>query len=231
MAAAALALAGCGGLIPGASGGAAPGGVSRSNPAPARPAASIASAPQSLARRPEDASCLAQLSAAGADFVPLPDRYHGPGCQLLGTVKLASLASDSSALSLANIGPVHCDTAKAFGDWARFGVDRAARQLLGSPVVRIETMGSYSCRNVAGSQRRSAHARGEAIDISGFTLANGRQIVLARDWNGGDRNTREFLRVVHQSACKRFGVVLGPDYNTAHTDHFHLEGTGPRFCR
>ena len=108
---------------------------------------------------------------------------------------------------------------------------RAAEQMLGSPLVKIETMGSYSCRNIAGSEQRSAHARAEAIDVSAFVLADGRRIVLKRDWQGGDAATREFLRVVHKSACKRFGTVLGPEYNAAHEDHFHLEGTGAKFCR
>jgi hypothetical protein len=231
LAAAALALAGCGSLVPDGRGGAAPGAASSAARAPARPAASIASAPQSHASRAEDANCLADLGASGARFDPLPDTYAAPGCNKLGTVQLMALASDRAPLSVANLGPVRCHVAKAFGDWARFGVDRAARAILKSPVVRIETMGSYACRNVAGTERRSAHARAEAIDVAGFVLADGRRIVLKRDWEGGDAATREFLRVVHRSACKRFGTVLGPEFNAAHEDHFHLEGTGAKFCR
>lgn len=231
LAAAALALAGCGSLIPGGGSGAAPGNASQSARTPARPAAPVVSAPQSYAQRAEDASCLADLGASGARFDPLPDTYAAPGCNKLGTVQLMALAGDRAPLSLSNIGPVRCSVAKAFGDWARFGVDRAARQLLGSPVAKIETMGSYACRNVAGSERRSAHARAEAIDVSAFVLTDGRRIVLKRDWDGGDAATREFLRVVHKSACKRFGTVLGPEYNAAHADHFHLEGAGAKFCR
>lgn len=228
--AAALALAACGSLVPGG-GGAAPGGASGTARATGRPASTIASAPQSIAPRPEDASCLRDLGASGARFDRLPDTYAAPGCNKLGTVQLMALAGDRAPLGIANLGPVQCHVAKAFGDWARFGVDRAARELLGSPVARIETMGSYSCRNVAGTERRSAHARAEAIDVSAFVLADGRRIVLKRDWNGSDAATREFLRVVHKSACKRFGTVLGPEYNAAHEDHFHLEGTGAKFCR
>ncbi len=142
-----------------------------------------------------------------------------------------ALSGDSSQFGVSNIGPVQCHVASTFSDWARFGVDRAARQLLGSSLARIETMGSYACRNVAGSTRRSAHARAEAIDVSGFVLEDGRRISLVNDWNGGTAAEREFLRVVHKSACKRFGTVLGPDYNRAHADHFHLEGTGSSFCR
>lgn len=229
--ASALALAGCGSLVPSAGGGAVSRPVSSTARAPARPAVPVASAPQSYAPRPEDVSCIADLGATGASFAPLPDSYAAPGCNKLGTVQLMALAGDRAPLSVANLGPVQCHVAKAFGDWARFGVDRAARQILGSPVAKIETMGSYSCRNVAGTERRSAHARAEAIDVSAFVLADGRRIVLKRDWQGGDAATREFLRVVHKSACKRFGTVLGPEYNAAHEDHFHLEGTGAKFCR
>ena len=92
-------------------------------------------------------------------------------------------------------------------------------------------MGSYACRNVAGSNRRSAHSRAEAIDVSGFGLEDGRRITLTEDWDDGTPAEREFLRVVHRSACKRFGTVLGPEYNSAHADHLRLEGTGSEFCR
>ena len=217
--AAALLLAGCGSVVPGGGTGARP---------PARPETA---ARQSQAPRPEDARCLADLGASGARFTPLPDTYAAPGCNALGTVQLSALRGDRASLAVANLGPVQCAVAKTFGDWARFGVDRAAREILGSPLARIETMGSYSCRNVAGTERRSAHARAEAIDVSAFVLADGRRVVVKRDWEGGDAAAREFLRVVHRSACKRFGTVLGPEYNAAHEDHLHLEGTGATFCR
>jgi hypothetical protein len=35
--------------------------------------------------------------------------------------------------------------------------------------------------------------------------------------------TSEFVRKVHQDACKAFGTVLGPEANEAHKDHFHLD--------
>jgi len=150
-------------------------------------------------------------------------------------VRLTSLASDTMQLGLTNLGPVACPLASTFAGWARFGVDRAARQLLGSPLVRIETMGSYSCRNVAGSDRLSAHATGSAIDVSGFVLADGRRISILGNWSAGTPAEQQFLRVIHASACKRFGTVLGPEYNTAHRNHLHVElagtATGRAFCR
>lgn len=179
----------------------------------------------------EARQCLTRLASTQADFSPLPDRFYGAGCSTVNSVRLSALRSDDAQLNLANLGPVTCPLADSFAAWARFGADRAARQILGSPLARIETMGSYSCRNVAGTGRRSAHATAEAIDVSGFVLADGRRITVKQGWRGGSAAEREFLRVVHQSACRRFGTVLGPEYNAAHEDHFHFEAGGRSFCR
>ena len=97
-------------------------------------------------------------------------------------------------------------------------------------------MGSYACRNIAGTGRRSAHSRAEAIDVSAFILTDGRRVSVLNDWDHGSAEDRQFLRTVHRSACRRFATVLGPDYNAAHRNHFHLEQSGSaqsgsRFCR
>jgi len=175
--------------------------------------------------------CLSDLGARQAAFTPLPDQYYGAGCSTISTVRLLSLRSDSTDLDLTNLGPVTCALADRFAGWARFGVDRAARQVLGSPLVRIETMGSYSCRNVAGSDHRSAHATGNAVDVSGFVLADGRRITVLGNWFAGTPQERSFLHVIEASACKRFGTVLSPDYNAAHHNHLHVEVSATSFCR
>lgn len=184
-----------------------------------------------VAVSPGAGKCLAKLGKVGTQFSPVADRYYGAGCSTVNAVSLSALQGDAAQFSLANIGPVTCPTADLMIGWARFGVDRAARQILGSPLQRIETMGSYSCRNVAGTSRRSAHSTAEAIDVSAFILADGRRISVLDDWQGGSKAEREFLEVVHRSACKRFGTVLGPDYNAAHRDHLHLEKGDGSFCR
>ena len=212
----ALALSACGSLVP----------DSRS---PAKPQVR---APRPVAVTPQSRQCLATLSAEGAGFSPVTDRYYGAGCSTVGTVNLTALQGDAARFSLANLGPVACPLAETTAAWARFGVDRAARQVLGSPLARIETFGSYSCRDVAGSGRRSAHATAQAIDVSAFVLADGRRVSVLADWSEGTAQERQFLRLVHTSACKRFGTVLGPDYNAAHKDHFHVEaGRSGGFCR
>lgn len=182
------------------------------------------------AAAPEARQCHAQLGESGSRFAPLPDRYYGAGCSTTNSVKLDGVGGDRHQFTVTNLGPVACPLATNFAAWARFGVDRAAQQILGSPLQRIETMGSYSCRNVAGTARRSAHSRAEAIDVAAFVLADGRRISVKSGWHAS-RDEREFLRVIHTSACKRFGTVLGPDYNKAHHDHFHLEYGKGSYCR
>lgn len=197
---------------------------------PGKPIAREAAAPAVTHARPEARQCHVELGRTGSRFAPLPDHFYGAGCSTTNSVKLDGVGGDRSQFTVTNVNAVACPLANSFAGWARFGVDRAARQILGSPLERIETMGSYSCRNVAGSGRRSAHARAEAIDVGAFVLADGRRISVKEGWNAG-RDEREFLRVIHSSACKRFGTVLGPDYNQAHQDHFHLEFGKGSYCR
>ncbi|WP_421837144.1 extensin family protein [Novosphingobium sp.] len=181
---------------------------------------------------PDSRMCLANLSQKYANFTPLPDQYYGAGCSAVGAVRIASLRSDGGMLQISNLGPVTCPLASTLSGWARFGVDRAARAILGSPLVRIETMGSYACRTVAGTSRLSAHASANAVDVSGFVLADGRRITVLRDWDSENPQIRAFIATIRTSACKRFGTVLSPEYNAAHRDHFHLEvGSGRPFCQ
>lgn len=186
---------------------------------------------QAFSPSPSFGQCLGKLGTQHALFEPLQDKYYGNGCSTLSTVQLSSVASDASTLAVTNLGPVTCSMATGFAGWARFGVDRAAEQIFGSPVERIETYGSYNCRNVAGTSRRSGHATANAIDVSAFVLTNGHRISVLDDWSGGTSDERRFLRIVHDSACKRFGMVLGPEYNSAHSNHFHLEASDGQFCR
>src|SRR3546814_15762612 len=77
------------------------------------------------------------------------------------------------------------------------------------------TFGTYACRAVVGvaSNRLSGHAIANAVDISAFVLADGRRISVLDDWSSSDPQIRAFMRVIHTSACQRFGTVLRPDYN------------------
>lgn len=172
--------------------------------------------------------CLADLGAASVQYSALPNQQFDGGCSSLGSVKLLDIGTP-----VTNLGAMTCPLAKTFAAWARYGVRPAARQILGAEVVKIETMGTYSCRNVNGAAtgRLSEHAHSNAVDVAAFVLDDGRRIAVRGGWKEGTSSERAFLKTIHDSACKRFATVLSPDYNAAHYDHFHLDmGRGP-FCR
>lgn len=114
--------------------------------------------------------------------------------------------------------------------WLREGVQPAATAILGSRVRAVEHYGTHSCRRIYGRAEGawSEHSTGNAIDIGGFTLADGRRVDIRRDWESGGP-AGQFLRAAHDAACGTFGTVLGPDYNAAHADHFHLDQASGRF--
>ena len=174
----------------------------------------------------ETAQCHADLRALGVAFEPLPDKPVGAGCTIRGTVKLLDIGVPTT-----NLGAVRCSQARVYAQWARNAVAPAAYQILGSELAKVESMGSFACRNVAGTNRRSGHALANAIDISGFELKDGRRITILRDWRSPDPAVQRFLQTIRTSACRRFGTVLGPDYNAAHRDHLHLEDDKAKFCR
>ena len=176
---------------------------------------------------PQVRVCLANLGQL-ARFQALPDRDYGGGCYSFGSVRLLD-----SGVPIANLGAMNCSLAATFAAWVRNGVMPATRLYLGAELARVETFGSYSCRNVNGSLagRLSEHASANAVDVSGFVLADGRRITLKQDWTSPDPAVRSFLLAIRTSACRRFKTVLSPDYNRLHADHFHLDmGRGP-FCR
>jgi hypothetical protein len=172
-------------------------------------------------------SCMADLQSVGVRFTPLPDQEFGGGCTARGALRLNDIGTATT-----NLGPMTCPLARNFAAWVRHAVRPAARQVWGQDLVRVETMGTYSCRNIYGgrSGRLSQHAHANAIDVSAFVLADGRRITLIDGWNG-DARSREFLRLIRTSACRRFPTVLSPDYNAAHADHFHFDMSGSGFCR
>jgi hypothetical protein len=110
--------------------------------------------------------------------------------------------------------------------WLAHDVQPLAAEMLGSRVTSVQHMGTYACRNVLGRKwgfpSLSQHATANALDVSGFTLANGRQISVARHWSGSGPEAR-FLREIHGRACRYFRVAIGPEFNALHRDHFHYD--------
>jgi hypothetical protein len=173
--------------------------------------------------------CLADLGKAGARFEILPDRYFGGGCSATGAVKLVAIG-----IPVTNLGALKCRTAERLARWTNEAVQTAAMAWLDARVVKIESFGTYACRpvNSVSGARLSEHATANAVDIAAFVLADGRRITVEKGWRGPDENARNFLRAVHKAACRRFSVVIGPDGDAQHYNHFHFDmGARGPYCR
>ena len=71
-------------------------------------------------------------------------------------------------------------TALPFTLWVRDTVARQAQAILGKPVVKIESFGTFACRPKNGVKGAdlSEHGRANAVDISAFVLQGGQRITV-----------------------------------------------------
>lgn len=156
----------------------------------------------------------ARLTGAPAD--PVLNRFRG--CGILNPVRLTQVAG----VFLSSPTLTDCPTAVAMADWIETAVAPAIGDM-GGGVAVMQVSGSYACRNVNNRQHGnlSEHARGRAIDVSGFRMFDGSWLNVLNDWSHDAKGL--VLRRIHAAACGPFSTVLGPAADRHHVDHFHLD--------
>ena len=185
-------------------------------------------------------ACLAQKLVTPSSYIAPANEIDGPGiCGLYHPFKVSGLAN--GAVALDKTVTTDCSMVPALEAWLADVVQPSAAAHFGEAVVGLNAFGAYSCRsvdNIQGAQL-SEHAFGNAIDIAGFRLADGRSISIVEDWKKADSQEAAFLHEVHAGACQHFTTVLGPGADVFHYNHFHLDlamhgstSTGPRrYCK
>lgn len=166
-----------------------------------------------------------------ADIQAMP-RLMGPGaCGGADMVRMNDvlLAEGGKRVALQPAPYLQCPMAEQFALWLR---ESAAPEIatIGEVLRRVETYDDYECRirNRQQNGKISEHGKGNAIDVRGFTLADGHFIALTDP--AAPKPLREALR---QAACARFTTVLGPG-DANHEGHIHLDllqrHNGYRIC-
>jgi hypothetical protein len=181
-----------------------------------------------LGRLQDDpALCDQVLQTSGLRVSHQADSPADLACPLRNVLRVQGAQVTLSSSFLAS-----CPLAVAFALFERHSLQPAAQAVFGQAVTRVDHLGSFACRNVynRADGRLSQHASANAVDIAGFRLADGRRISVLKDWPGEGDSAR-FLRQVRDSACDDFNVVLSPDYNAAHRNHFHLDMGRGWVCR
>jgi hypothetical protein len=163
---------------------------------------------------------------------PMP-RLIGPGaCGGGDLVQVDAVLLDGNKRIEMKAAPLlQCPMAEQLALWLR---DQAAPRVAkaGPALVSVETADDFECRgrNRQINGKISEHGKANAIDVRGFTLANGSFIALT-DINAA-KDLRDDLR---ESACGRFTTVLGPGSDGYHEEHIHLDllqrHNGYRICQ
>ena len=157
-------------------------------------------------------------------------------CGIIKPLKVSAM--NDGTVGIGPAAMLNCPMTAAVENWLGAAVQPAALAWLGAPVVSIKQISAYYCRtrNNEPGESLSEHSFGNALDVAGFTFADGRTVTVKADWDSPDPYVRGFMREVFAAACERFKTVLGPGVKY-HGDHFHLDlahhnanGTS-RYCR
>ncbi len=127
-------------------------------------------------------ACLTTLAPLQAALEPLPPLKENT-CGLPAPVAVNRVGSDGVEFRPAAI-IVNCAMASALHAWIDDVAQPAARAAFGSPIAQLEGTGGYACRNRNGAANGpiSEHAFGNALDVAGFVLADGRKIGVLTHW-------------------------------------------------
>ena len=130
----------------------------------------------------------------------------------------------SGTVAIRPAATLACPIVSVLDRWLAESVQPAAQRWFGVRVVEIKQISAYSCRGMNGDSGAhiSEHAFGNALDIAGFTLADGRHVTVKDGWHGLPEE-QGFLRDIEAAACQQFTTVLAPGSNAYHYDHIHVD--------
>jgi hypothetical protein len=177
--------------------------------------------------------CQQTLMDLGAVFVPVDHRPDSPDghpeltCDIVEPVLLYSPINRVGLryIESEEQGPVFlgCDAAVSVVGSAAVAADLGAEEIL--------HIGTYNCRVISGTTTISQHGLANAIDIGGFTLPGGAVVTVLDDWEVGNPNPvteygqllRDFTDQIW--ALGLWNIILTPEYDSDHANHFHLDLT------
>lgn len=158
-------------------------------------------------------------------FEPSVVTATNPLCTVDRGVTLSAVRmKDGRLVALSPAATLRCEMAASVAVWLREKVEPVVATL-GAPLDKVEVAASQQCRprnRVAGA-KISEHGRGNAIDIGGFVLKDGRSFVIGRPSRGALAMPLDFQDRLKLSACADFTTILGPGSDGYHEQHLHLD--------
>ena len=122
-------------------------------------------------------ACISERKVAFSAYVqPAAHEIDGPSiCGLTQPLKVTAL--QGGAVQFNSTQTLDCSMVAELDAWLADVVQPAAQARFGQPVAQIDSMGSYNCRGMNNQigARLSEHSFGNALDVGGFRLADGRR--------------------------------------------------------
>ena len=182
---------------------------------------------------PDDGSCHAMLDALGLTWEPA-GANRGIADPVLVEPVLADVAYRYVSRSEPTTLLMDCELAPRLVQLSELVSDYGIDEVIHIGIYNYRCIGGGDPDS--GSCTPSQHAFARAIDLWGFGLAaSDAEYVVERDWvvteetcPGSPRDPAD--QVLHEIACAMyadgiFQIVLTPNYNAAHRNHFHVDMT------
>lgn len=169
------------------------------------------------------AQCVSDMTLKKATFEQMGAATDA-GCQISGAIRLAIIATSFGDVVISGKPILLCSFGRQFGAWVSDVAAPLTLAYTGQKLAQIEAGQSFACRaryDKPGSVP-SEHAKGDAIDIASFVLANNRRIGVKAQASDTPLE-RDFVRALRTTACGYFTTVLGPGSDSAHESHFHFD--------
>jgi hypothetical protein len=171
--------------------------------------------------RADDKSCYAELDARRVTFKKTKKPGIAQAVEISGLLGGVAVAGEHALV-------IDCSLAVSLAE--------AARYMHALGIAKATFSSAYSRRNIRGTNRPSKHSYGLAIDVSGFSGPDLGAMRIAADYEQGLGDAVDCLgqpmtqagAVLKILQCQLvrsglFHLVLSPDFDDAHHDHFHLE--------
>ncbi len=185
----------------------------------AAPTAPAASAFAPLAPAP-DLTCPRVLADKELVVSAAPPVTGPNGCGIAVPVLLeAVVLADGTRVPFEPPSLIRCDLAAALGDWVRDDIAPAVKSAGGLGKILGSIGHECRTRNRLAAEKLSEHAKGNAVDLRGLALRNGRQVLFQKQ----AADEPAFLAQIRATACLRFTTVLGPGADAFHAAHLHVD--------
>ncbi len=183
--------------------------------------------------RPPDGSstCVQELAALGVQFEVRGDQSEAAGngltCEISDAVRVQN--------PINGVVYRYIESASATPLYGSCELMLAVYELSGLlreyGINEVGHIGTYNCRVISGTSTLSRHGYGDAIDLGSFFTTSGQEYNIIRDWEHDTTTfSTEAARALYEIGQQMhargiFNIVLTPNYNAAHDNHFHVDLT------